>query len=240
MNKAFYFLLLFFIFQNCTEEQPSSSEKNSILMYYEKLEIIGFQVFVRKDANKYSKTKQAIQLLTHDLIVLKHLVSPKHFAFFQKVKIWIEWNSNTSKAIHYINSLSWIKRNNYPRKKLKSIEILSIKNYLTFSCLQPYMLLHEFAHAYHHQVIGYEDNEITENYCIAMEKKLYDSVAYIQPMKKKKKVRAYAAQDVKEYFAELTESFLGLNDYFPFDKNDLQKYDTIGFRLVKKHWAYID
>lgn len=224
------------LLQACSESQKTEETRSKLALYYEELNVVGFQVFVRKDANEYRQTKEAIQLLSHDLLEIKHLVSPTHFAFFQKVKIWIEWEASHSLATHYISSLTWIRRKGYLKEKMNSIEILSVKNYLKFSCKQPYMLLHELAHAYHDQVIGYEDCEILETYCQAMEKQLYDSVAYIQPLKKKKKMRAYAAHDAKEYFAELTESYFGLNDYYPFGKADLQVFDPLGFALMEKFW----
>ena len=238
MKKLLSLLFLLLFCLGCDEVQNKSKKINAISFHYDKIDIIGFQVFIRKDMQGYSQIKEAIQLLTHDLIELKHLVSPTHFTFFQKVNIWVEWNSNSPKAVHYIpSSLAWIKRNNYLPEKQQGIEILNIKNYIQFSCLQPYMLLHEFAHAYHHQVIGYENCLILDTYWNVIEKKLYDSVAYIKPFKKWKKTRAYAAHDAKEYFAELTESYFGLNDYFPFNKTDLQTFDPQGFQMMEKFWG---
>lgn len=237
MQNFLITLILFILFQSCSDNNELSKKKTIVSSHYEKLDIVGFQVFIRKDAYRYRQTKEAINLLTHDLIEIKHLVTPHQFFFFQKVKIWVEWEANYSNAIHYIPSVAWLKRKGYFREKSKSIEIVNIKNYLKFSCLQPYMVLHELAHAYHHQVLGYDQCDIMEAYYTAMQKQLYDSVRYIKPLKKQNKVRAYASLDAKEYFAELTESYYGLNDYFPFDKDDLQLFDPVGFELMKKIWG---
>ena len=39
-----------------------------------------------------------------------------------------------------------------------------------------------------------------------------------------------------EYIAELTEAFFGQNDYFPFDKEDLENYDSVGFKALEMAW----
>ena len=40
-----------------------------------------------------------------------------------------------------------------------------------------------------------------------------------------------------EFFAELTEAYFGLNDYFPFKKSDLEQYDSVGYSMIEKVWA---
>ena len=43
---------------------------------------------------------------------------------------------------------------------------------------------------------------------------------------------AYAMTDRFEYFAEATESFLGLNDYYPFNGNQLREMDLGGYNMI--------
>jgi hypothetical protein len=97
----------------------------------------------------------------------------------------------------------------------------------------PMMVLHELAHAYHHQVLGFFNAEVKQTYEAAKAKGLYRNVSYrhgqIAPV-------GYAMSNELEYFAELTEAYFGQNDQAPFDAEELKKYDSDGFRLIERAW----
>ena len=40
----------------------------------------------------------------------------------------------------------------------------------------------------------------------------------------------------REYFAELTETYFRINDFFPFVKSDVQNYDPVGFEMIAAAW----
>ncbi len=234
-----FFCFVIFTLQCCTESEESKNENSQPRWknLYKEMRIEGFQVFINNKVFEQKEEREILNLLRHDLFIIRQLVSATQYHFFQQVKIWVELDFQQYKAIRYIPSLKWIRRQGYLSAKVKSIEILNVKNYLKFSCEQPYMLLHELAHAYHDQILGYDQCDIMEAYYTVMQKQLYDSVSYAKPLKKNRKVRAYASHDAKEYFAELTETYFGENDYFPFNHDDLQKFDTIGFTLMQKIWG---
>jgi hypothetical protein len=94
------------------------------------------------------------------------------------------------------------------------------------------MVLHELSHAYHHQVLSSSNWEILQAYRKAVKSKKYESVAFNMGGKR----RAYALNSVDEYFAELTEAYIGKNDYYPFNREQLQEFDPIGYELMKKYW----
>ena len=48
--------------------------------------------------------------------------------------------------------------------------------------------------------------------------------------------RAYALLDVREYFAEASESFFARNNAFPFHRKQLKRYDPVGYQMVLKLW----
>ena len=52
-------------------------------------------------------------------------------------------------------------------------------------------------------------------------------------------VRHYALTNHKEYFAETTEAYLGVNDFYPFVRAELQEHDPSGFALMQKVWGGI-
>jgi 5'-deoxynucleotidase YfbR-like HD superfamily hydrolase len=97
------------------------------------------------------------------------------------------------------------------------------------------MTFHEFAHAYHWR-IGFDDPEIKAAYDAAMAAGLYQAVDYNMAADGKP-VKAYAAGNEREYFAELSEAYFGLNDYFPFTRRQLKEYDPAGYAVVDKMWG---
>lgn len=68
--------------------------------------------------------------------------------------------------------------------------------------------------------------------CVKKARGLYGKVRHISG----KTMKAYAATDEYEYFSELTEAYFGDNNFYPFNRNDLMKYDPAGFALVEKMW----
>ena len=40
-----------------------------------------------------------------------------------------------------------------------------------------------------------------------------------------------------EYFAELSESYFGTNDFYPFIRAELKVHDPRGFEVLKAAWA---
>ena len=52
-----------------------------------------------------------------------------------------------------------------------------------------------------------------------------------------RKVRAYAAENEKEYFAESTEAYFGSNDFFPFVRAELKEHDPKMYDLLEKVWG---
>ena len=95
------------------------------------------------------------------------------------------------------------------------------------------MVLHELAHAWHHQVLGYDHPGIEAAYDAAMAEGLYDSVLYAGGWY----LEAYAASSAVEYFAELTEAWFWQNDYYPFERADLLSFDPVGAAAVQEAWT---
>ena len=52
-----------------------------------------------------------------------------------------------------------------------------------------------------------------------------------------KQGRSNAATSEREFFAELTRSFYGKSDYYPFVREELQQYDGPSARLIETAWT---
>ena len=54
-----------------------------------------------------------------------------------------------------------------------------------------------------------------------------------------RKVRHYGLSNHKEYFAESTEAYFGVNDFYPFVRAELKEYDPGMFALLEKVWGRV-
>lgn len=66
----------------------------------------------------------------------------------------------------------------------------------------------------------------------AMRRGLYEQVEYVRGGKQK----AYATTNVQEYFAELSEAYLGRNDFYPFNREELARHDPVGYKMMEGAW----
>ena len=151
-----------------------------------------------------------------------------------QVRIWVEWDKKPNGAAEYHVSRGWLQANGYNPEKAGGIEISNTRNFVNWSrSAQPCMVMHELAHAYHHLVLGDKHAGIDAAFKQAVDRKLYESVGYVLGGNK----RAYAMNNAKEYYAELTEAYFGKNDFFPFTRSDLEKHDPVGNQLMESTWG---
>lgn len=114
----------------------------------------------------------------------------------------------------------------------RGVELGNARNFISWTKQQPWMVLHEMAHAYNDQVIG-DDPRIKAAHEEMKKSGAYESVPYIGGGKK----RHYALENEKEYFAESTEAFFGKNDFYPFVRAELEKADPRICALLKELWG---
>jgi dipeptidyl-peptidase-4 len=50
------------------------------------------------------------------------------------------------------------------------------------------------------------------------------------------KEKAFALINPQEYFAESTEAYFGRNDFFPFDREELQQHDPAMVKVLQEVW----
>jgi len=98
----------------------------------------------------------------------------------------------------------------------------------------PMTILHELAHSYHNLHLRLSNREVLRAYRKAMSRGLYLKVP--DRSDPAKKVKAYAATNHEEYFAELTEAYFGRNDWYPKNRAELKRYDPAGYRMIERVW----
>jgi len=95
------------------------------------------------------------------------------------------------------------------------------------------MVLHELAHAYHDQVLGFDHPKVKAAYDAAKKSGTYDKVLIWNG----RVGRHYAMTNHKEYLAETTEAFFGTNDIYPFVKAELRQHDPAMYALLAELWG---
>ncbi len=209
---------------------------------YESRSIRGFRVMVNRSLlGEDALLRDTLAGLEHDLSMVERSVAPAQLAFLRTVTVWVEVQGAvvpgdmSGRGTCYHPSPQWLATHGLLREKAGGIEVVNARDFLEWRRNQPCMTLHELAHAYHH-ALGYDDPDIREAYDSAMAEGLYEAVAY-NLAADGAPVRAYAANNPQEYFAELTEAYFGLNDYFPFTRPQLRRHDPRGFALVERLWT---
>jgi hypothetical protein len=201
---------------------------------YQKESIHGFSIWINRDVLKHKQEAKEMQKeLNWQLLQITRVVPPKPLEALKKVWIWVEWEKQNG-AAEFHPSAEWLRQNGYNPDKAGCVEVSNTRNFVNWSRTeQPWMILHELAHAYHLLILGNPYPDIEAAYQHAVDSRLYQSVDYIKGGKRK----AYALMNAKEYFAELSEAYFGKNDFYPFTRAELKKYDLVGYQLMEKTWG---
>ena len=171
--------------------------------------------------------------LDNHLYRIERVVPPKAVAELRKVVLWVEHDNPKGRHAHYHPSEGWLKANAYNPDKAKGVEFGSARNFLRSVGHQPWMVLHELAHAYHDQVLGFEHPKVKAAYDAAKASGTYEKVLIWNG----RTGRHYAMTNHKEYWAENTEAYFGTNDIYPFVKAELKQHDPAMYALLEELWG---
>jgi hypothetical protein len=197
-------------------------------------QVEGWKVYVHKRLLEEEKElgRQTLELLRTKLYDVTRMVPKGALAKLRQVPIWVEINPKVACACYH-PSRGWLQGHGFNPDKAKSVEIGGPRNFLSWTRHQPNMVLHELAHAYHHQVLGYGHPGIKAAFKRAVDSKSYESVLLFNG----RKVRHYALTSDQEYFAETSEAYFGTNDFYPFVRAELEAHDPEMFKLLGKLWG---
>lgn len=200
---------------------------------YEATQIEGWTVRVEKSLTGDLRREQALVLLQSKLANVRRVVPSKVLLKLQQVTIWLSREVAPGAAYH--PSAGWLEANGRVVEMAESIEIMNVDDFLEWSQHQPWMMLHELAHAYHHRFLpdGYNYPLILSAYQKAVKTGAYKRVIYHDGSKKK----AYALTNPMEFFAESSEAYFGRNDFQPFNRRQLKGFDRVAYRMVEKAWG---
>lgn len=177
---------------------------------------------------------KARAMLANHLQRIKILIPAGPLAKMQRLEIWLEHSHPTLKAKQYHPSRDWLVANGHDPRLVRKVHLPQARDLLSREQMlkHPAVILHELAHAYHDQVLGFDHPEILAAYDKAKAAGNYEEVLAHTG----RSVRHYGLANHKEYFAEGTEAFFYRNDFYPFVRAELKEHDPALENLLMKIW----
>jgi putative heme-binding domain-containing protein len=178
--------------------------------------------------------KRALRFLENKLADIQAVVPTDKVKQLQEVTIVLDLSHGKLTSMQYHPSSDWLKKNGYSFDLAKCVHIPRAADLPTKRNIneQPWVILHELAHAYHDQVLGFEEPRIKEAY----EKYRKSGHGDKTLLYDGRDVRHYALTNQMEFFAEMTEAYFGVNDFFPFNRAELKKAEPEIYILLKDVW----
>jgi len=199
--------------------------------------IAGFRVLVNQELSRNDPglESQTLELLRFQLYQITRMVPEKALASLRSITIWVERNEPHHPCMAYHPDPGWLKSHGMNPDKARCVEIAHARTFLDWTRDQPWMVLHELAHGYHHQFTsdGFRNQAIAAAYDRAMKDRLYERVLRIQG----KREKAYATTNPMEFFAEVSEAFFGVNDFYPFVRAELREHDPQTYQMLEEVWG---
>jgi hypothetical protein len=177
---------------------------------------------------------RALRFLECKLSDIKAVVPEDKVKILQSVAIVLDLTHGKLDSMQYHPDAGWLRQHGYSTDLAHCVHIPRAADLPTRRNIneQPWVILHELAHAYHDQVMGFDDRRIKDVY--EHYKKsghgektlLYDG----------RRVRHYALTNQMEFFAEMTEAYFGVNDFFPFTRGELKESEPEIYELMQQVW----
>lgn len=201
-------------------------------------EIEGWKVHVEPGLTQgehREEGERALAMLANHLQRIEILIPSAALAKLQAVEIWIERDHPKLHAMQYHPSRDWLVENGHDPRLARKVHITQARELLSREQMlkHPAVILHELAHGYHDQVLGFDNPEIVAVFEKAREKGIYDSVLLYTG----ERVRHYGLTNHKEYFAEGTEAYFYRNDFYPFVRAELKIHDPDLHDLLSRVWG---
>ncbi|MBY0523942.1 MAG: hypothetical protein K2R98_11120 [Gemmataceae bacterium] len=177
---------------------------------------------------------RTLRFLESKLTDIKMVVPEDKLKKLQAVTIVLDLTHGKLVPMQYHPSAGWLKANGYAADLEKCVHIPRAADLPTKRSVneQPWVVLHELAHAYHDQVLGFDEPRIKEAYENYKKSGRGDKTLLYNG----KRVKHYALTTPMEFFAEMTEAYFGVNDFFPFNRAELKESEPAIFELMVHFW----
>lgn len=178
---------------------------------------------------------EALKLLGARLHEIAIILPADKVARLREVPIWLDLTHGRLRPAQYHPEAEWLKENGYDTAMARCVHIPVASLYIepADQHRQPWAVLHELAHAYHDQVLGFDHPGVLKAYEAFRASGKYEKALHIAGHT----TRHYGLTDHKEFFSEMTEAYFGINDFFPFHRADLMTSEPAIYALMKEIWG---
>jgi len=182
--------------------------------------------------------REAFKALANHLQRVKYVVPEDRLTQLQELRFWIELENPKLGNMQYHPDRGWLIANGHYPQLVKHIHIPHAKELYDphMWTKHPYVVLHELVHSFHDQVLSFDHPDILGAFEQAKKDGIYEQVLLYTGQR----VRHYGLTDHKEYFAEATEAYFGVNDFYLFVRAELMEHYPAVFSLMEKIWGRIE
>ncbi len=216
----------------------ASAEESTTFYDPVKREVVGWTVLVDPqllEGESKEVGDKALEALANHLQRVTYITPEDRLKQLKQLPIWLELHNDALGSMQYHPDRGWLVSNGHDPRLVKHVHIpraRALYDAHTWA-KHPYVVLHELAHAYHDQVLGFDQEDIVASYNDAKEKGIYEDVLLYTG----KRVKHYGLSNHKEYFAESTEAYFGVNDFYPFVRAELKEHDPTMYQLMVRFWG---
>jgi Glucose-regulated metallo-peptidase M90 len=216
-----------------TSKQPSTEDRFAVL------NLEGWTIFTNREVPKQhpeetAKTMAHLRWELYQITLAAPATAVRNLQ--ENNAIWIEYDEKVSLSYH--PGRSWLIERGYtlPRDP-ESFMSLSVKNHLGDSYRHPFVVFHEFAHGYdahfNSKGDGYGNRETIANYERMMKEGKYEKVKLWDG----RIASHYARTNHMEYWAESSEAYFAVNDFYPFVRAELREHDPKMVQILERYWG---
>jgi hypothetical protein len=234
-----------------TRKATESPKGKAILPGYKKVKCQGFTLVINNEVFDHNDDEEwqrkPLDVLDLELGTIADKLPDDYVKMLQRIIIWVEWQDRSDpdlkrKVVAKYYGMPGNTRLLLPAKgkhpeKANNVEIINMKSmtreHQPGVKLERCVLLHELAHAVHHQAVGVNNPLVKNAYRQAMARGLYNQAKDVLGRIRKP---TYASTNEREYFAELTCAYLDKLHYYPFNAEDLKKHDPQGYKVMELIW----
>ncbi|MEC7566863.1 MAG: metallopeptidase [Planctomycetota bacterium] len=219
-------------------QKKSNPQASAVRFDPVKKNIEGWTVFVDPAMLRGEHAKagaEQLSMLGNHLQRIKILLPSKQLKTMQTLEIWIERHHPTLGNMQYHPGAGWLRDHGHDLRLHKKVHIPRAAALLSRQQIlkHPAVILHELAHSYHDQILGFDHAKVKDAYDRAMAAGKYKQVLLYTG----RTVKHYGTTNEKEFFAEGTEAYFYRNDFYPFVAAELEIYDPFFFEVLKEIWG---
>ncbi len=177
---------------------------------------------------------RALRFLEAKLADIAAVVPADRLARLREVPIVLDLAHGGLRPMQYHPDAGWLKEHGYATDLAKCVHIPEAADLFTPRNVreQPWVVLHELAHAFHDRTFGFGDRRIRDAYETFKRSGHGDAALLFDGTR----TRHYGLTDPMEFFAEMTEAYFGMDDFFPFNRAELITAEPEIHALMRAIW----